>query len=185
VEARLNMHGNNWWRTALWALGPIVLAAGVIAFFAVRWTDDSTPKSTGALPAVPEAPAAPKVDQTIDPTAKSVADKFIATAVARQNTGESWALLDPAYMGKDEYTQASWSKGDIPVIPYPADADRARYRVTGRQGNLLILEVGLFPKKGDTTQPATFDLWLKKHGARWLVEYWNTAYTPPVRSIDQ
>jgi hypothetical protein len=180
------MLGNNWWRTALWALGPIVLAAGVLVFFAARWTDDgNTAKSSGALPAVPEAPAAPKVDQTIDPAAKSVASKFIATAVTRENTGDSWALLDPAYMGKEEYTKTSWAKGDIPVIPYPADVDRSRFRVAARQGNELTLEVGLFPKEGDTTRPATFDLVLKKHGPRWLVEYWSTAYTPPVRSIDQ
>jgi hypothetical protein len=184
VEARTYLPKRNWLRTLLWAAGPIVLAIGVIVFFVAR--AGSSDESSGPLPAAPKAPAQPKVDQTIEPEARRVAGQFILTAVARKHTGTSWSLLDPTYPGKEEYTKATWAKGDIPVIPFPvSNLKEARFRVAGRQGKELSLEVGLIPKKGSGVRRAVFDLVLTQHGKRWLVNYWATAYTPPIRAIDQ
>jgi hypothetical protein len=175
VEARGSIPRRTWLPTALRTVGPFALAVGVLIFFIVQ-TLDSTGEGS-PLPAVPEAPAVPKVDQTIEPVAREVAGKFILTAVARKNIGASWALLDPTYMGKDEFTKKQWAKGDIPVAPYPVGSlEQALFRVSARTGKMLQLEVALIPKKGSKLKSATFDLGLTRRGDRWLVDYWATSW---------
>ena len=99
------------WRNVLRYAGPVVLAVGVVVFLVARFTGNASEKP---LPALPNTQVANTADQkALTPEIRQVADKFILTAVARKNVGESWAVLDPTFPGKADFTKASWAKGDI------------------------------------------------------------------------
>ncbi|HET7857061.1 MAG TPA: hypothetical protein VFL41_11450 [Gaiellaceae bacterium] len=181
MEGELRTPKNPWWRTLLWAAGPIALAIGVIVFIVAHYSEPGG-KSSKPLPALQEenAPAENVVNPKLfDAQAREVAGKFLVTAVARKNTAASWELLDPTFPGKEGYTKATWAKGDIPVIPFPAAQADARFNVTYSTPKALTVEVALVPTKGE---PAVFELGLRKRGTRWLVDYWMTRYRPGVLS---
>jgi hypothetical protein len=181
VESQLPMPRTPWWKVALWAAGPVVLAIGVIVFFIERRTDDAAKQSP--LPALPAERAKSEPDpKAFTKEAQQVARKWILTAVVRRNTGASWALLDPTYEGKNEYTKRTWAKGDIPVIPlsFPLkNLGQARFRLTYSDPKQLVVEVAFFPTvKG--SKPELFEIGLRQRGTasnpRWLVDYWMTRY---------
>src|SRR5919108_142338 len=123
------------WRTLIWAIGPIVLAIGVIVFIVDHYSEPSGSSSNKPLPAMQpaNAPAANVVNpKAFDQQAREVAGKFLLTAVSRRNTGASWELLDPTFPGKEGYTKATWAKGDIPVIPFPAASSDAPLNVAAK-----------------------------------------------------
>lgn len=163
------------WRGRLLTAGAVLLAVGGLAFVVARYSEPSS--SSEPAPAFRDTTQV--VDQkAFDNEAREVAGDFILTAVARRNTGASWALLDPTFPGREGYTKATWAQGDIPVIPFPgAERAQARFRVTFASKNQLTVEVALVPRKGE---PAIFDLGLRRRGKganqRWLVDYWMTRY---------
>lgn len=176
------MPRNPWWRTLLWAAGPIALAIGVIAFLVAHYSEPGG-SSNKPLPPLQESAGAPAANvvnpKLFDKQAREVAGQFILTAVARRNTGASWELLDPTYPGREGYTKQTWAKGNIPVIPFPgAGSADARFNVTYSSPKQLTVEVALVPRgKG---QPAVFELGLRRRGTgnnqHWLVDYWMTRY---------
>lgn len=110
--------------------------------------------------------------------------KFIATAVARKNLGEAYALVGPDLRGG--LTKKQFEVGNIPVIPYPAaDIEHIQYSVDYSHPTQVGLEVGLDPAAGNPgTKRLTFYAGFKKIGtgssARWVVNYWSPRYRPPV-----
>lgn len=163
-----------------------MLVAGTIVFLIAHYGDPAA--SNKPLPAMPETPPATPIDQKIDKQARQVAGKFILTAVARKNTGASWELLDPSFPGKAEFTKKTWAKGYIPVVPYKVSSiAETRFHVAERFPNELTIDVAFIPKKGSSAQAEVFKLGLHRRGTgsnqRWLVDYWNAAYTPPIRAI--
>jgi hypothetical protein len=177
-----------WWKVALWAAGPVVLTIGIIVFFVQRSTEDSA-KRTTSLPALPAEQKLRQPDQkAFTKEAQQVARKWITTAVVRRNTAASWALLDPTYEGKNEYTRRTWARGDIPVIPlsFPLkNLGQARFRVTYNDPRQLLVEVAFYPAAGKA-KPELFELGLRQRGTqqnpRWLVDYWMTRYRPGFRA---
>jgi hypothetical protein len=104
---------------------------------------------------------------------RQVLREFEATAVIRRDVGRSWNLSAPSL--REGFTRKQWSRGDLPVVPYPA-ADRGlgswsfvQYSYTGTVG----LEVFLFPKPGSGWSAMTADVELVKgKDGRWRVDYW-------------
>lgn len=170
------------WRNVLRFAGPAVLAVGVVVFLVARFTGEASDKP---LPAAPNTQVANTADQkALTPEIRSVADKFILTAVARKNVGESWAVVDPTFPGKSDFTKASWAKGEIPVIPtgYPFKASDVRYSVEAVYPDTVELDVVIIPRNKARTQ--RFKLSVRRNGSgageRWLVDYWMTRYVPGV-----
>jgi hypothetical protein len=99
--------------------------------------------------------------------------EFEASAVSRRDVGRSWDLASPSL--KEGFTRTQWSRGDLPVVPYPA-ADKGlgswsyvQYSYTDTVG----LEVFLFPKPGSGWSAMTADVELVKGSdGRWRVSYW-------------
>jgi hypothetical protein len=158
------------------ALFPIAVAIAVIVFLVVRFTG----QGVEALPPQAPPPTVNADPKALTPEARAVAKTFVTTAVARKDVGSSWALLDPGYDGKSEYTKTTWAKGDIPVVPagYPFRADGVKLSVKAVYPGSLLLTVLVLPS--NSARAKTFDLSLKRHGsgarARWLVDYWMTDY---------
>ena len=167
---------NRW----LFRVALLVLALGTIVFL-YALLHDSTPK--GPLPAVTFADGKSRAPAVIESDARTVAGKFILTAVARKNTGSSWPLVHPTM--KQGFTKAEWAKGNIPVTYFPVGKlEQVRFRVNERYSGGVVLEVALIPNVGVKMEPQTFYLGLRKvgsgGGAHWLVDYWMPAWAPKI-----
>lgn len=175
------------WRNVLRFAGPAVLAVGVIVFVVARWTGDTAPAQK-AVPIVPpkNAPASEADQKALTPAIREVANKFILTTATlnRPNAVESWAILDPDYPGKSDFTKASWAKGDIPVIPvsFPFTQKDVRLSVQKIYPENIVLDVVVIPGKGVKGRAELFELGVHRHGTgsdeRWLVDYWQSRYRP-------
>lgn len=99
--------------------------------------------------------------------------EFILTAVDRRDVGRSWDISAPSL--REGFTRKQWSKGDLPVVPYPA-ANKGLGRWSFIQysySDTIGLEVFLFPKPGSGWSAMTADVELVKgHDGKWRVDYW-------------
>jgi hypothetical protein len=161
-------------------LAALVLAAGVIAFVAVKFSNTAEPINTpvSTLPATKPKPE--PVSVAMKPEARRVASKFIHTAVARKNLDQAWKLAGPDIRGGQTYKQ--WLTGDIAVVPYPA-SEHASLAVRESHKNLVEIEWGLTPKKGSgVTKPQAFLMDLVRIGKaghkHWVVDYWTPLSVP-------
>jgi hypothetical protein len=160
-----------------------MLVAGGIAGLIVAFPSPPPPKEEqfSNAPAdiikIPKPHAfAPRKNVVMD-----VAEKFVMTAVARKHVEDSWELAAPSL--REGYTKRSWSKGEIPVVPYPVYS--ARWRLGYSVTDEVNVKVALFPPPRSKMAAAVFDLVLERfrpHGhTRWLV----SQFTPtPSRSMD-
>lgn len=99
--------------------------------------------------------------------------EFILTAVDRRDVGRSWDISAPSL--REGFTKKQWSRGDLPVVPYPA-ANKGLGRwsfVQYSYSDTIGLEVFLFPKPGSGWSAMTADVELVKgHDGKWRVDYW-------------
>src|SRR5215469_1479332 len=94
-----------------------VLAVGVIVFLVSYFHGSpgyQAPISTQAAQIAPKEVKAP-----VDPAALKVARKFIETAPLRKNLDTAYTLVNHDISGG--MTRKVWDKGNIAVLPYPAD----------------------------------------------------------------
>ena len=90
----------------------------------------------GYVPPEPEVPLRRRNRDLVEPL--DVASKFILTAVARKNVGQSWEIISPTFPGKSEYTKEQWATAKaLPVQSF--EVERARWRLDHSFKN----EVGL------------------------------------------
>jgi hypothetical protein len=155
-------------RRLLWSGGFVVLAAvvaGVIVAFPSPGKDPGDKLSPGGDIVKQEPPAAfaPQRGQVID-----VARRFVMTAVARKHVEDSWELVCPGM--KQGFTKESWSKGNIPVVPFPVFT--GKWRVSYSLASEIDVQVALFARPKEHLRPVVFDLTVQPcagHGKRWLV----------------
>ncbi len=169
-----------------WIAGISVFAIGAVVFAVVflRNTGHPLPDKLSN-----QAASVVKPESTVplDPAIAPLMRKFIATAVARKNLAQAYEIVGPDLRGN--LTKAQFSKGDIPVIPYPtADVQHVQYTIDYSHPTQVGLEVGLNPKAGNPgTRRLTFYIAFKKLGtgkaAHWVVNYWSPRYHPPVPVI--
>ncbi len=150
--------------------GAFTLIAGVVAGLIVafpapgpRAADKLSPGGTLVEPDIPLA-FAPRHREVL-----SLAQKFIATAVARKHVEDSWELVCPAM--KEGYSRAAWAKGDIPVVPFPVYV--GKWHLSYSFEKEIDLQVALFAKPNARLNPVVFDLTVHRCGTgsdkRWLV----------------
>ena len=158
-----------WSATVLLVAGSIV-TAGVLYSRSIDVGEEplSNTRARLAEQEQPEEPLAP--DQADD--ALGVAGRFILTAVKREHVERSWELTSPEL--RAGYTRASWSRGEIPIVPYPVHT--AKWQVDYTYHDRVGLKVALFPKKGSEVAPAVFNIDLRQLGKgksrHWVVDAW-------------
>ena len=114
----------------------------------------------------------------------ALARKFILTAVARKDLDQAYNFTHPDLRGG--LTRKEWDKGNIPVVYYEArNAKTAGFQVDYSYATQALLEVDLVAKAHTETRPELlFYLGLKREGGkktgRWLVNYWEPHWRPPV-----
>ena len=176
------------WRHRL-ILGTIVAVLVPVGYLAVHLSDPGDPgDATG--PEVPDyvqptkSPFTASEKRAVSRSLK----EFISSAVARENLPRAWDVSAPSL--KQGFSRREWTKGDLPVVPYPA-AKRGlgtwsfvQYSYTNSVG----LEVFVFPKPGSGWSAMTADVELQKQpGGRWLVDYWmpKRFHGPPALAASQ
>jgi hypothetical protein len=154
-----------------------VLAAGasiVGVFFANTGhpppqTLNNEPPSLVAPP--PKAAALSAVDRE---AARVVAARFMDTAVMRRHTEESWDIVAPAM--RKGFTRASWASGNIPVVPFPAEAVLGvKFDVDWSGERKIYLRIAIVPKPASNVDGQAFDMGLEQTGDvgahHWIVDY--------------
>ena len=161
-------------------LSGLVFTAGVVAFTVAYFGDTGRSQET-PLSKTPAQVFTPRKQVPLDREARRVAGRFILTAVARENLGESYELAHPEL--RQGLTRREWLTGDIPVVYYPAKAiETATFKVDESYPDEAILEVALLPKESAKIKPQIFFIGLKKAGSRWRVSYWVPRAAPAVPS---
>lgn len=163
----------------------VVLVAGIIAFLVAFLSN--TGRSLDAPLSNRPAKDVSKVPDTVKlPSgARRVAGEFILTAVARKNLRKAWAISGPHI--RQDMTLKEWLTGNIPVVPYPADAiDKAPMKIDYSYENQALIEVALLPKQGEKIRPTIFFLTLIRVGPaghkHWLVDGWVPRVSPKIPS---
>lgn len=170
-------------RRLLWFSGG-VLVVGLAVFFVSYFTGSGGYESNQKF-SNKSAQIAPKqVNAKPDPAAFKVARKFIETAPLRKNLAAAYPLVNHDISGGMSLKQ--WKKGNIAVLEYPAgNAKTAGFQVLWSHKTQLMLDVDLVAKRGSKVRPhLPFFLGLVRAGnkpnGRWLVNYWEADWAPPV-----
>jgi hypothetical protein len=171
-------------RRFMWISGG-VLAVGLIVFLSVFILRGSPgPHSPISDKTAQKAPALVKAPP--DPAAYKVARKFIETAPLRKNLDVAYPLVNHDISGG--MTRKQWDKGNIAVLPYPAgNTKTAGFQVIGSWKTQMMLVVDLVARKGSGVRPH-LPFWLGlvraggKPNGRWLVNYWEADWAPPIPS---
>jgi hypothetical protein len=164
------------WRRRL--APPLVLAAlaAPLIYLGIHLSDPGNPgNATGPAVNVPgyTQPKPAPFTKAKQRAVKKVLREFILTAVDRRDVGRSWEISAPSL--REGFTRRQWSRGDLPVVPYPA-ANRGLGRwsfVEYSYADAVGLEVFLFPKPGSGWSAMTADVELVKgRDGKWRVDYW-------------
>jgi hypothetical protein len=157
-----------------------VLVAGVVAA-TVTWIGDTGTSQEAPLSKQPAQVFTPRKQVPLDSEARRVAGRFILTAVAREDLGESYDLTHPEL--RQGLSRQEWLTGNIPVVYYPAKAiETATFKVDESYPDEAILQVALLPKDASKVKPQIFFIGLKKSANRWRVSYWVPRAAPAVPS---
>ena len=126
----------------------------------------------------------PEKTVKLSPEETRLARQFIKTAVERRDLDAAYTIVHPDLKGT--LTRKQWDTGNIPVVTYPArNADTAAFVVDYSFKTSALLEIDLVAKPGQDQRPELrFYIGLKREGGkpngRWLVNYWQPHWKPPV-----
>jgi len=174
----------------LFALGAVVLAAGIIALIVTQvGGGNSNSNSNSAENVNPTGPTIREYQKAqknirFPAAAWSVAQRFVYSAVSRKNLDQSYALADANMRGG--LTRADWKSGNIPVTYFPTSKIiRYDWKNTNfahpREAAVNLI---LIPPKSSSQRPGPYIIFVKKVGsgakAHWLVDYFGAVQGPPV-----
>lgn len=161
-----------------------VLVAGVAAFLAVVVFRGTANAFTDTISDQPAQLNHPDRKVPISQEEIRLARRFIQTAVERRNLDAAYEIVHPDLKGG--LTRKQWNTGNIPVITYAArNAQTAAFQVDYSFTTAALLEVDLVARPGTEQRPhLLFFLGLKRESGkpdgRWLVNYWQPHWKPPV-----
>lgn len=161
-----------------------VLLIGAGAFLATVVFKGTPNAFTDTLSNKPAQLYHPDKTVKLAPEEIRLARQFIRTAVERRNLDAAYTIVHPDLKGA--LTRKQWDTGNIPVVTYPArNAETAAFTVDYSYKTAALLEVDLVAKRGQDQRPhLLFFIGLKREGGkpngRWLVNYWQPHWKPPV-----
>ena len=161
-----------------------VLAAGVIAFIStvlLRGTPNAFTDTISNKPATMYHP-----DKVAPVTKDQIAlmRTFIKTAVARKNLKYAYTIVDRDLKG--DMTLKQWLSGNIPVVQYEAaNVDTAAFIPVYHYRTQALFNVDLIPVGHTQQRPELlFFIGMKRAGGsktgKWLIDYWQPRWRPPV-----
>ena len=116
---------------------------------------------------------------------RAVATRFVESAVYRRHVDDSWAITTAEL--HQGISRADWASGEIPVVPYSADAvAEVRWRLDYSYAKDVALKVAFYPKPGSGAARQIFEIELENHGTdatpNWLVSYWAPSGGPQLQN---
>ena len=162
--------------------GVLIIGLGVfLALVVLRGTSNAFTDTFSKQPAQLYHP-----EKTVKlfPEERRLARQFIQTAVERRDLDAAYSIVHPDLKGT--MTRKQWDTGNIPVVSYMAEnADRAAFVVDYSYKTEALLDVLLIAKRGQEQRPyLLFMIGLKRAGGkptgRWLINYWQPRWRPPV-----
>ncbi len=165
-------------------LSATVLLVGVGAFLAMVVFRGTPNAFTDTISNKPAKLYHPEKAVKLSKEQIALARQFIKTAVERRNLDAAYTIVHPDLKG--DLTRKQWDTGNIPVVTYPArNADTAAFVVDYSFKTAALLEVDLVARRGQDLRPhLLFFIGLKREGGkptgRWLVNYWQPHWRPPV-----
>jgi hypothetical protein len=164
-------------RRATWAVG-VLIAGGIIAFLGVTFSNTghriNDPLTSAPNRPVPKVPKTVRLSQASLRDVRSVADRFVSTAVVRKRLADSWDVTAPVL--RQGLTREQWLTGEIPVVPYIGEPDVVKWQLDYSFESRVGLKVALFRQTGSSLDAQVFDMELSRVGAagssRWLVSSW-------------
>jgi hypothetical protein len=109
---------------------------------------------------------------------------FIKTAVARKRLAYAYTLVDSDLKGT--MTLKQWETGNIPIIQYEAEnVDTADFIPIYHYQTQALFNVDLIPVGHTQERPELlFFIGMKRAGGsktgKWLIDYWQPRWRPPV-----
>jgi hypothetical protein len=171
-------------RRRLLILGAALLIVGLGAFVALVVLPGTPNAFTDTYSKEPAKLYHPDKKVPLSQEQIRLARQFIQSAVERRNLDAAYDIVNADLKGT--LTRKQWDTGDIPVVFYPArNADSAAFVVDYSFQTSALLEVDLVAKRGFDQRPELyFFLGLERDGGkpagRWLVNYWQAHWHPPI-----
>lgn len=164
----------------LFVVSGVVLLAGVIAFVAVVLLRGTSNRFTDTFSNEPAQLAKPSVKMKPTADEYAVMRKFIRTAVMRQDVDAAWSITHVDLKGR--MSRKQWDSGNIPVVNYePKNLDTAAFVTDYSYTDSGLFEIDLIAKPGTEARPhLLFFIGLKKQHGKWLVNYWEPHWNPPI-----
>jgi hypothetical protein len=119
----------------------------------------------------PAGAAKPRVAPSDRAAINATLDTFVNHAVKRKDIAASYDVVTPALRGG--MSLKAWSKGDIPVYPYPADGHEFHHwTIQYRNSEELAIELLLSPNASNRGKLGQFlfHVYLQPAHGRWLVD---------------
>lgn len=173
-------------RRLAWGLGALAAAATValVALLLPRGEGlpggQLRPAGTGtATAAAKPLRVTPAIRREID----AVVERFVHSAVLREDLDEAWGLASPTL--RAAVSRERWNAGELPVFPFPPEAFRVEdWRLRYALERTVVIDVMVLPKPGLAQRTIVYGVELTAYGAgesrRWLVDTWfpQTTLTP-------
>jgi hypothetical protein len=175
-------------RRAGW-VGALVAIAGAVALVVVLVGNTGHAVQqhfvAGKPAVVPPAPKPDVFTAAERRQVRAVAARFVESAVYRRHVDDSWAITTAQL--HQGISRADWAGGEIPVVPYSADAvAEVRWKLDYSYAKDVALKVAFYPKPGSGAARQIFEIELENHGTdvtpNWLVSYWAPAGGPQLQS---
>jgi hypothetical protein len=150
----------------------LLIVVLLLVFFRNTGHSTATPINEHEQAQVYHAPKTVKATAAEKAAAVSTLSRFVRSAVIRRDLASSWPLAT-AHM-KDGTSHADWLSGNLPVVPYPANAFRtAGYTLEYQYQGILGYDVLVLPKETKAAQLAGQQIYACElhdvHGS-WLVD---------------
>ena len=161
-----------------------VFAVGVVAFvsvFVLRGTSNAFPDTISSQPA---KLAQPQKTVPVTKEQDTLMRTFIKTAVARTRLAYAYSLVNADLKGT--MTLKQWETGNIPVIQYEAEnVNTAEFIPIYHYETQALFNVDLIPVGHTQARPELlFFIGMKRAGGsktgKWLIDYWQPRWRPPV-----
>jgi hypothetical protein len=162
-------------RLLRWSIGAAVVigVAALIIFVPNTGHTTSTPIDTTKQAQVVHPPKTVPATPAEKASAEQTLNVFVPSAIARRHLARSWALATPHMKVGTSYSD--WLAGNLPVVPYPADA----YRTFGdtlkyQYKYVLGFDVLVLPKQTPAGAKAGQQVYLcELHDVdgKWLVDF--------------
>jgi hypothetical protein len=188
-------------RIIFWLGVALVLAA--VAVVIIKKSDNGSSSAAPAVKAPAKIPSASQFQKemdkrepdiqtskkwaTVPAAAKLAVHRFIVDGAGERNLARAWQYMHQDIRGgltKSQFVHG----GQLPFIPFESMNLKIPFSITLTQwsGHDLLAEVGIASTDKVGRGAQVFSVGATKVGtgahARWLVNYWGSQYTPPVRA---